>query len=293
MKSPSPSKIRPPREGEAPAAAALVIGAYLRAMRLARGLSGDDAAWTIGRSAATLSRLETGRLHRIADATELLESYGAADRHSLTAVEYLLQEPHRHILSDHAPGWLDRLHACLRQADTMVIYSSVSIPHVVRVPTYPTDILTQRLRGGEPNRVHPRASVTVDNGESVTLLMDELVLERLRSQPSVWSAQLSHLRQLATSAQGPRILVVPLEAGVIPLASLMYRMTLHGHDLVVQEGAGFALYYTGDDAVQGRHFLQTALAAGVPFEQTAVYLDEGPARFTEAAAGPVSSRGRA
>ncbi|WP_445521317.1 Scr1 family TA system antitoxin-like transcriptional regulator [Streptomyces sp. NEAU-174] len=291
MKSPAPSTIRPPREGEAPAAAALVIGAYLRAMRFARGLSGDDAAWTIGCSAATLSRLETGRLHRIADATSLLERYGADDR-GLTAVEYLLQEPHRHILSDHAPGWLDRLHACLRQAEAMVIYSSVSIPHVVRVPTYPTDILTQRLRGGEPNRVH-RASVTADNGKGVTLLMDQLVLERLRSQPSVWSAQLSHLRQLATSAQGPQILVVPVEAGVIPLASLMYRTTLHGHDLVVQEGIGFVLYYTGDEAVQGRHFLQVALAAGVPFEQAAVYLDEGRARFTEAAAGLVSSRGRA
>lgn len=292
MRSPSPSKIRPPREGEAPAAAALVIGAYLRAMRFARGLSGSEAAWTIGCSDAKLSRLETGRLYRIADATELLERYGIDDRPSLTAVEYLLQESHRHILSDHAPGWLDRLHACLRQADTTVIYSSVSIPHVVRVPTYPTDILTQRLRGGEPNRVH-RASVTADNGKGVTLLMDQLVLERLRSQPSVWSAQLFRLRQLATSAQGPQILVVPVEAGVIPLSSLMYGMTLHGHDLVVQEGIGFVLYYTGDDAVQGRHFLQAALAAGVPFEQAAVYLDEGRARFTEAAAGLVSSRGRA
>ncbi|MBP8535940.1 helix-turn-helix domain-containing protein [Streptomyces sp. MK37H] len=60
--------IRPPREGEAPAAAALVMGAYLRALRLSRGVNGSDAAWAIGSSAATLSRLETGRLHRIADA---------------------------------------------------------------------------------------------------------------------------------------------------------------------------------------------------------------------------------
>ncbi|GAA3369782.1 hypothetical protein GCM10017744_090880 [Streptomyces antimycoticus] len=65
------------------------------------------------------------------------------------------------------------------------------------------------------------------------------------------------------------MLVVPLEAGVIPPASLMYGMTLHGHDLVVEEGIGFVSYYTGDEAARGRHFLQTALAAGVPFEQAA------------------------
>ncbi|MEV5777905.1 hypothetical protein [Streptomyces antimycoticus] len=46
-------------------------------------------------------------------------------------------------------------------------------------------------------------------------------------------------------------------------------MTLHGHDLVVEEGIGFVSYYTGDEAARGRHFLQTALAAGVPFEQAA------------------------
>ncbi|GAA1235978.1 Scr1 family TA system antitoxin-like transcriptional regulator [Streptomyces rhizosphaericus] len=263
----APSRIRPPREGEAPAAAALVIGAYLRAIRLARGLTGSDAAWTIGCSDATLSRLETGRLHRIADATELLEHYGIVDRSSLTAVQYLLQEPHRHILCDHAPGWLDRLHACLRQADTLAIYSAFSIPHLVRIPAYPADALTQRLRGGAPIRVHPRVSVTADNGEGVTLLLDELALERLRTQTSVWPAQLDHLRQLAASAQGPQVLVVPRGAGAVPVASLMYEMTLHGHELVVEEAIGFVAYYTGDEAVQGRDFLQAALAAGVPFEQ--------------------------
>ncbi|MBO3682716.1 Scr1 family TA system antitoxin-like transcriptional regulator [Streptomyces sp. NEAU-YJ-81] len=268
MSAPSRSKIRPPREGEAPAAAALVIGAYLRAVRLARGLTGSEAAGTIGCSAARLSRVETGRLHWTADATDLLERYGIDDLPSLTAVEYLLQGPHRHILSDHAPGWLDRLHACLRQAETVVIYSAFSIPHMVRIPTYPTDSLTQRLRGG-PVRVR-HAQVTVDNGEGVTLVVDELALERLLSQPSVWSAQLSHLRQLASSPQGPRMLVLPLDVGMIPPASLMYGMTLHGHVMVAEEGIGFVSYYTGDEAAQRCHFLSAALDAGLPFEQAVV-----------------------
>ncbi|MFI0769234.1 Scr1 family TA system antitoxin-like transcriptional regulator [Streptomyces sp. NPDC021218] len=265
MRTPSHYKIRPPHEGEAPAAAALVVGAYLRAVRHARRLTGSDAAWAIRCSAAKVSRLETGSLHRMADATGLLDLYGIDDLPSLTAVEHLLREPRRHSLFDPAPGWLDRLHACQQQADTMVIYSAFAVPDIARISTYPAEAQTQWPRDDTPIRVRPRASLTAENGGGVTLLLDQMVLERPPSRPSVAPAQYSHLRQLASSARGPQILVVPLEAQVIPRASHMYGMTLHGHDLVVEQHHGYLHYYTGEEAAQRRHFLQAAQAAGVHF----------------------------
>ena len=220
-------------------------------------------------SAAKVSRLETGCLHRMDDVNGLLDHYGIDDPPSLTAVEHLLREPRRHSLFDPAPGRLDRLHACQQQADTMVIYSAFAVPDIVRIPTYPADAQTEWPRDDTPNRVRPRAPLTAENGESVTLLLDQMVLERPLSRPSVAPAQFSHLRQLASAARGPQILVVPLEAQVMPRASHMYGMTLHGHDLVVEQHHGYLHYYTGEEAAQRRHFLQAAMAVGVPFEQAA------------------------
>ncbi|NIY69473.1 hypothetical protein SMALB_7597 [Streptomyces malaysiensis] len=273
---PRAGRIRLPREGEAPAAAPLVVGAYLRSLRRSRGMNGTDAAWMIRRSAATLSRMETGLLHRVADAVELLEYYGIEDAINLAAVEDLLQEPQRHRLFDPGPGWLDRLRACQRQAENMVIYSAFTIPDLARIPTYPADALTRRLRAGIPVRLGPRERLTVDNGEGITLLLDKLVLGRLLSEPSVMAAQLAHLRQLAGSERGPRVLIVPVTVPVIPPAALTYAMTLAGHDLIVEEGPDSVVYYTGEEAAERRRLLQDALALGVPLSVSTAVSDQAP-----------------
>ncbi|MER8160216.1 Scr1 family TA system antitoxin-like transcriptional regulator [Streptomyces sp. NPDC094472] len=287
MKTVFHGTIRPPREGEAPAAAALVVGAYLRALRLSRGVNGSDAAWAIGSSAATLSRLETGRLHRIEDAVALLAHYGIDDEANVRrALDHLLQKPHRNVLYDTVPGWLDRLHACQRQAESTVIHTAHTLPDMVRIPDYPVDALTQRLRADLHGHIPPRAPLTADTGGDVTLLLDEMVLHRPLGRPDMRADQLNHLEQLTSTEQGPRILLVPRWALVIPPAGLLYRMTLHGHELVAEEWSGFVLYYTGDAVALWQHRIRAAMAAAVPLGQAAACLPEERAQGKERTVEP-------
>ncbi|WNE99668.1 Scr1 family TA system antitoxin-like transcriptional regulator [Streptomyces luomodiensis] len=274
MKTAFQGKIRPPREGEAPAAAALVVGAYLRAVRLSRGVSGKEAAWAIGGSAAKVSRLETGRLHRVADVIRLLEYYGIDGKAHLRAVDHLLQKPHRHVLHDAVPGWLDRLHACQRQADSTVIHTGHALPDFLRIPDYPVGLMAQHFRAELQLHVPPRAPLTAGTGEDVTLLLDEMGLHRPLGEPDVMPDQVAHLQQLTRSPQGPRILVVPQRV-LPPRGLLLYQMTLHGHTLVAEERADFVIYHTGEALGPWQHRLRVAMDAAVPLDDAAVCVNDG------------------
>ncbi|MBI0293235.1 helix-turn-helix domain-containing protein [Streptomyces sp. PRKS01-29] len=284
------SLILPPstRSTETPAAA-VVLGAYLWALRLLRGLTMSEVAAAIHCSTSRMSRLETGHLCRPADALELMEHYGVVDRQSREAVDRLLQEPPRQVLYDSAPGWLDRLHACQRRADSMVIHTACSLPDMVRIPEYSVGALAQHLRADLLVRIPPRAALSTVSGQDVTLLLDEMVLNRPVCQPSVMADQFAHLQKLGKSEMGPRILLVPLRAMVAPPPGLLYRMTVHGHELIAEEWGTFVLYYTGKEAAKlWQHRLQTALAAAVSAKETVMCL--GRARLEMEAAECRQSR---
>ncbi|GAA1104104.1 MULTISPECIES: helix-turn-helix domain-containing protein [Streptomyces violaceusniger group] len=64
--------------------APLVLGAYLRALRLAKGLTLSDAAEVIRSSAARLSRMETGQVaQQWRDVSTLLRRYGVINWSSI------------------------------------------------------------------------------------------------------------------------------------------------------------------------------------------------------------------
>ncbi|MEE4599152.1 Scr1 family TA system antitoxin-like transcriptional regulator [Streptomyces sp. DSM 41524] len=265
--------LRQPTSSTETPPAAVVLGAYLRALRLLRGLTMNEVAAAIHCSTSRMSRLETGHLRRSADALELMEHYGLVDPQCREAVDRLLQERQRHVLYDSAPGWLDRLHACQRRADSTVIHTACSLPEIVRIPEYSVDPLAQHLRAHLSARIPPRAALSTVSGQDVTLLLDEMVLHRPVCQPSVMADQFAHLQKLTKSALGPRVLLVPLWASVAPPAGLLYRMTVHGHELIAEEWGTFVLYYTGKEAAalwQDR--IQAALAAAEPAQHTAMCL---------------------
>lgn len=272
-------------KGEAPAAATLVVGAYLRALRLSQKLTESEAGMAIRCSGSKISRLETGQLRRQVDAVGLLHHYGVKDFLTVRGVQELLREPRRHVVVDSTPGWLDRLRACQAQADPISIYSAYAVPEIAQVPGYPVDQLAMVARSAELPRVAARQPLSPITGRGVTVLLDETVLMRSLGHPAVMAHQMTHLRDLAASGDGPQVLVVPLQAAVLPPApSLLYGMTVHGHELVAQEGPSFAVYYTGGEVKPWRERLWAALAAAVPATQGVGMLEQAHARFEELAA---------
>ncbi|MGW4080651.1 helix-turn-helix domain-containing protein [Streptomyces asiaticus] len=99
--------------------AALVLGAYLRSLRLAKGIKPAEAAEAIRGSEAKLSRMETGQVaQRWEDVSTLVRLYGVTDWSAI--VDTLRwsgvqsKDPKRRAgtVHDNADGWLDRLRVC-------------------------------------------------------------------------------------------------------------------------------------------------------------------------------------
>ncbi|MER6145919.1 Scr1 family TA system antitoxin-like transcriptional regulator [Streptomyces sparsogenes] len=262
------------------------MGVYLRALRLTQGFTEREAGMAIGCSGPKISRLETGYLRRKADAVELLHHYGVEDFLAIRGVQDLLREPRQHVVVDSTPGWLDRLRACQAQAAPLSIYSTYAVPEIAQVPGYPIDQVTMVEKPAALPRVPARQRLSPVTGRGVTVLLDETILMRSLGRPAVMAHQMAHLRDLAASGDGPQVLVVPLQAAVLaPAPSLLYGMRVHGHELVAQEGPGFAVYYTGGEVNLWRERMWAALSAALPAAQGVEWLEQARAKFKELAAG--------
>ncbi|MEU8870137.1 Scr1 family TA system antitoxin-like transcriptional regulator [Streptomyces javensis] len=263
--------------------APLVLGAYLRSLRLAKGLTLTSAATTIRSSAAKLSRMETGQgAQQRRDVSTLARAYGVTDCSTIVGALRLAGQQSRApkrgagTIHDDAEGWVDRLHACEHHASAICVYASVTIPRIVQAPEYSVAQLPSQLP-----RI-PVHTVLPDNqSQEVTVLLDGATLLRTLGNPQATAAQMAHLQRLGTSPHGPRILVVPFQAGVIAPPGTLHRFQLHGQELFAEE-TWSALYTTGPDSQPARQRLAAGLAAAKGPEASAALLDIAYARSEEA-----------
>ncbi|TMU92912.1 helix-turn-helix transcriptional regulator [Streptomyces sp. DASNCL29] len=156
--------------------APLVLGAYLRALRLARDLTLCDAAEVIGSSAAKLSRMETGQVaQQWQEVSTLLRFYGVT--HWFTIVGALRwsgqesRDPKRGTgtIHDNAEGWADRLRACEHHASAICVYASATIPRIVQTTEYPAAQLPLLPSSTQP--------------QDVTVILDGATLLRTFGNP--------------------------------------------------------------------------------------------------------------
>ncbi|TMU94911.1 Scr1 family TA system antitoxin-like transcriptional regulator [Streptomyces sp. DASNCL29] len=265
----------PPDCGPAP----LVLGAYLRSLRLAQGLTLAEAAWAIRGSAAKLSRMETARVPlRWEDISTLMGHYGITDCPTLEAAQEWTTKTRWGIVGDAAPGWQDRLRACEHHASAISIYTSVTVPRIAQAVGCPVDELTLVTAATDEARVRVHSLIPGQPGQDVTILIDGAMLLRTLGHPRAMATQMAHLHRLATSAGGPRVLVAPLQAGAIPPAGNLYQFQLFGHELWVSEGYS-ATYATGADSEKYRHCLTAGLAAAKGAKMSAAMLKVASTRF--------------
>ncbi|EXU69294.1 hypothetical protein Z951_05070 [Streptomyces sp. PRh5] len=143
-----------------------VLGAYLRALRLARDLTLCDAAEVVGSSAAKLSRMETGQVaQQWQDVSTLLRFYGVTPWFTIVgALRWSGQQssaPERRAgtIHDNAEDWADRLRACEHHASATCGYASATIPHIVQTTEYP--VARDCLAAGLAAAKDPEASAAL------------------------------------------------------------------------------------------------------------------------------------
>ncbi|MDN3260810.1 Scr1 family TA system antitoxin-like transcriptional regulator [Streptomyces sp. CSDS2] len=256
----------------------IVLGVYLRALRLALGRSLTDAARSGRMSRSALSRLERMEIPlSVRTLGSLLQSYGVEARDVQYLSQYLPPDVHgaRHLTAlqrraegESEPGnlarrgrwdmWVDvagdeavaRYAAVTWAASESVQYTMSRIPPGFRTPAYQAAITDpgRCLESDEPAEVpFWLAHATRNPFQRQVLLLDDTVLDRPVGTPEVMAEQLRHLLGLMGGRPGYRPVTIRVLPHAAPndeafqLAGEVGLLTVYGHWLIA--GMNLAPWY--------------------------------------------------
>jgi hypothetical protein len=203
----------------------MLLGAHLRKMREARGITRETAGWEIRSSDSKISRMELGRVgFKERDVADLLTLYGVDDfreREQLLELARRANDPgwwHRY--SDLLPQWFQPFLGLESAAAIIRAYEIQYIPGLLQTKEYAQAVVMISHGGAPPDEVERRVALRMErqhllnrtDGPQVWVVLDEAVLHRSIGGPTVMRDQITALIE-ATDLPNVRIQVLPFRAG--------------------------------------------------------------------------------
>lgn len=203
----------------------MILGAQLRRLREANGITTERAAHAIRGSSSRINRLEMGRVgFKERDVADLLDLYGVTgkDRHELLELSRKSHTPGWwHVYSDILPRWFDLYIELEMAAAEIRAYEAQLIPDLLQTEDYsravtPWDnesLSARDIERKEQVRTSRRARfLDWSNPPNLRVILDEAALRRQVGGPTVMLDQLRHLAEIA---ERPNITVqvLPLQTG--------------------------------------------------------------------------------
>lgn len=198
------------------------LGATLRRLREARGITAQQAAEAIRGSDSKISRIELGRhAAREIDVSDLLTLYGVtdlADREPLLMLaSEALGQPWWRRRAAILPTWFQSYLGVEEAAESVQSYDTHFVPGLLQTAEYTASLLEHAGFGAE------EASALIDiqgtrierfaaGGWRLTAVIDEAVLYRPAGGTTAFSAQLEHLRD-AAGWPGVTVRIRPFTSG--------------------------------------------------------------------------------
>ncbi|WP_370418987.1 Scr1 family TA system antitoxin-like transcriptional regulator [Streptomyces sp. QH1-20] len=247
-------------------AAYVVVGAYLRHLRHCRGRRLWEAARVLDCAISKVSRMEGGSYMQEKDVLPLLRMYGLLDVEQVMAVRHLLQSVgvSHHLGTDVGLGWEDRLAACEQWAASERTYSAYRMPRLVQSAAYAEALRRISPVLGDESRLETPGT-TGHSRRQVTVLLDELILERPLGGAAVMAEQCEHLQSVVEQGIA-EVLVVP--ATVLVPCNYLSELEIKGRLLSVRRGPQAVLYSSGPEAESLGQVLDRAYAAAYPPEHS-------------------------
>ncbi|GII25631.1 transcriptional regulator [Planosporangium mesophilum] len=203
----------------------MLLGAQLRRLREAKGVSREDAGWEIRGSESKISRMELGRVgFKVRDVADLLSLYGIDDgqeRERLLALARQSNTPgwwHRY--SDVLPSWF-QAYLGLEAAATLIrAYEVQFIPGLLQTKEYARAVVLLGHRGADSAEIERRVNLRMARQQllgrqdppRLWAVVDEAVLRRPIGGHEVMRAQLEALID-AAKLPNIRLQVIPFDAG--------------------------------------------------------------------------------
>ncbi|MEU8588915.1 helix-turn-helix transcriptional regulator [Streptomyces sp. NPDC048664] len=213
------------RTEPAPTLLKMLVGVQLSGIREDAGLAQEQAARSVGFSAAKLSRIESGKGRKPpteADVRALLDLYGT-DAYEASVLLQLLRragEPGWWQRYDKRlmPEWFDRLVGLQEAAAAIRTFEIQYVPGLLQTPAYARAVVERGLPTASAAEVERRVDLRLRRRELLSredapqlwAVVDESVLLRMLGGPEVMREQLEHLHEMA---QQPHVIlqVVPLD----------------------------------------------------------------------------------
>jgi hypothetical protein len=204
----------------------MLLGAHLRRLREAQGVSREDAGWEIRSSESKISRIELGRVSfKERDVADLLTLYGLRDddpeRERLIALARQANTPgwwHRY--GDVLPGWFQSYLGLEAAATLIRSYELQFIPGLLQTREYARAVVLLGHPKAREAEVERRVELRIARQELLTkpgapqlwAVIDEAALRRPVGGPGVLRGQIEALIK-ATQSPNVRLQIVPFAAG--------------------------------------------------------------------------------
>jgi hypothetical protein len=209
-----------------PTALRIILGAHLRRMREAAGITRSDAGWEIRSSESKVSRMELGRVgFKERDVADLLRLYGLDDPEERERLLSLARDANNpgwwHRFGDVLPSWFHSYLGLEASAQLIRTYELQFVPGLLQTEEYVRAVV-QLGRGLIPaDEVDRRVSLRISRQEVLTrangpvrlwAVVDEAALQRPIGGVKAMRDQLESLIE-ATHMPNVTLQVMPFDAG--------------------------------------------------------------------------------
>jgi hypothetical protein len=212
-------------QNDGPTVRRLQLGARLRSLRLAKGVTRDKAGYEIRASESKISRMELGRVSfKERDVVDLLKLYGVDDPGERERLLTLAREANTpgwwHSYGDVLSTWFQNYLDLEQAAELIRTYEIQFVPGLLQTDAYARAVITLGHGTATPEEIDRRADLRMarkqmlqrDESPRLWAVLDEAVLRRPIGGKEVLREQIESL--LAMCAQpSVRLQVIPFESG--------------------------------------------------------------------------------
>jgi transcriptional regulator with XRE-family HTH domain len=211
--------------GSGPTVLRILLGSQLRRLREAKGVTRDEAGYTIRASGSKISRMELGRVSfKERDVEDLLDLYGVDDEEAKALIALAKQANSPgwwHKYGDVLPDWF-QVYVGLEEAAALIrLYEVQFVPGLLQTADYARAVIKLGLPSASAEEVERRVGLRTGRQEVLTkesggprlwAVVDEAALRRPIGGGEVMRAQLVRLIE---AAREPNITlqVVPFRSG--------------------------------------------------------------------------------
>ena len=219
----APDRLAPDRTG--PTVLRMLLGAQLRRLREARGITLERAGYQIRASHSKMSRIELGRVSfKDRDVADLLTLYGVTDDHERETLCTLARQANEqgwwHSYSDILPQWFEFYLGLERAADRIRTYQVQFVPGLLQTEEYARAVVLLEHSGDPSDETERRVKLRMTrqkllfepDAPGLWAIVDDAALRRPIGGPEVMRAQLRHLIEVA-ALPNVTLQVIPFGAG--------------------------------------------------------------------------------